>query len=131
MEMDPVRIREQAKVLAKTLKPLRTNRTLRMMAKEFAAAWWDESCKLGDGEYATREEKEFAKHRSAMFRAAWPDQKVYVTLCWPHFYKQARSQAVAMLGPTSGVSEHMKARIYDDVLDDFEKQSGAPKRRFR
>lgn len=122
IELDVVKAREVAKQAARTLKPLRTERTLRMMAKEFAAAWWDESIAQGaieamPGIPATMN----PKHRSDMFRAMWPDRQVYVTICWPHFYRLARSQALSMLAPTSGVSEHMKARIFDAIVEDREK----------
>lgn len=124
IETDVVKAREVAKQAARTLKPLRTERTLRMMAKEMAGAWWDESVKIADAEKLdslTPEEKAFARKRSDMFRAMWPDQKIYVTICWPHFYKMARQQAISMLDANSGIAEHMKARIYDAVCEDFNK----------
>lgn len=122
IDLDVVRAREVARQAARTLKPLRTERTLRMMAKEFAGAWWDESISQGaleamPGIPAT----ENPQHRSDMFRAMWPDRQVYVTICWPHFYVLARKQALSMLGPDSGVSEHMKARIFDAIVEDREK----------
>jgi len=121
IELDIVKAREVAKLAAKTLKPLRTEHTIRTLAKEFAAAWWDESTKLGDGVYATQDETEFAKKRSDMFRAMWPDQRIYVSICWPHFYKIARKQMISMLDVHSGTSEVMKARIFDAIIEDREK----------
>lgn len=118
IETDFVKAREIAKTAAQTLKPLRTERTIRMLAKEMAAAWWDESLKGMTAPPPGLPETYDPEVRSEMFRRMWPDQRVYVTICWPHFYKMARSQMVGMLDANSGVSDHMKWRIYEAVMED-------------
>jgi hypothetical protein len=117
IETDLVKAREVAKQAAQTLRPLRTERTIRMLAKEMAAAWWDESIEGMTAPPPGVPENYDPNVRSEMFRGMWPDQQVYVTICWPHFYKEARRQMVMMLGRTD-VSETMKARIYDAIMED-------------
>jgi len=119
IETDFVKAREVAKTAARTLRPLRTERTIRMLAKEMAAAWWDESLKGTTAPPPGTPENYDPAVRSEMFRRMWPDQQVYVTLCWPFFYKMARTQMIGMLDASSGVSEHMKARIWEAIQEDW------------
>src|SRR5215475_15214693 len=117
IETDLIKAREVAKTAARTLKPLRTERTTRMMAKEMAAAWWDESIKGMTAPPPGTPENYHPNVRSELFRKMWPDRQVYVTICWPHFYKPARQQMISMLG-RNDVSEVMKVRIYEAIMED-------------
>lgn len=90
-----------------------------MLAKEMAAAWWDESLKGNTAPPPGVPETYSPEVRSKAFRETWPDQRVYVIMCWPHFYKQARTQLISMLDQNSGVSEIMKERIWAAVQEDF------------
>jgi hypothetical protein len=118
-ETDIAAAREVAKLAARTLKPLRTERTIRMLAKEMAAAWWEESLKANTAPPPGVPETYSPEVRSEMFRRMWPDQRVYVIICWPHFYRRAREQMISMLHHESGVNDHLKARIFDAVLEDW------------
>jgi hypothetical protein len=118
IETDLIKAREVAAQAARTLRPLRTERTIRMLAKEMAAAWWDESLQGMTAPPPGVPENYDPNVRSEAFRQMWPDQRVYVTLCWPYFYKNARQQMIAMLDPHSGVSEIMKSRIYEAIMED-------------
>ncbi len=117
IETDLVKAREVAKQAAQALRPLRTERTIRVLAKEMAAAWWDESIEAMTAPPPGTPEAYDPNVRSEMFRRMWPDRQVYVTICWPHFYKPARQQMVGMLG-RSDISELMKSRIYDAIMED-------------
>jgi hypothetical protein len=84
-----------------------TVRLIRMMAKEFAGQYYEQ------------------EQRSLRFRRTWPAQDVYVARNWSHFYKIAR-EAVAALLHRPGYPEHLKEAIYRDLLEEQERQHGAP-----
>lgn len=119
IEKDVVAAREVAKQVAQTLRPLRTEQTIRQLAKEMAAAWWDESLKGNTAPPPGVPETYDPNVRSEMFRRTWPDQRIYVQICWPHFYKPARQQMIAMLDAHSGVSDAMKERIWGAIQEDW------------
>lgn len=115
---DIIKAREVTKQAAQTLRPLRTEQTTRHLAKSMCKAWWDESI---NAEHVGLN-ADLGKQRTEMFRAMWPDRKIYVTLCWPFFYKTARQQMVSMLHSTSGVSDIMKERIHAAVMEDMQEK---------
>lgn len=119
IETDFVKAREVAAIAARTLGPLRTVRTIRILAKEMAAAWWDESLKGNTAPPPGVPETYNPAVRSKAFRRMWPDQQVYVRINWKHFYKTARTQMIGMLDANSGVSDVMKKRIWAAVQEDF------------
>lgn len=117
LPLDIEKARELAKEAARTIKPLRTEQTIRHAAKDFAAAWWDES--INSEQLCLN--SDLGRARTAAFRAMWPDRKIYVTLCWPFFYKVARDHLISMLGNPQ-VSEYMKERIHAAILEDRNKK---------
>lgn len=119
IETDIVKAREVAKAAARMIKPLRTEQTIRTLAKEMAAAWWDESLKGNTEPPPGTPENYDPNVRSEAFRRMWPDQRIYVTICWPHFYKEARRLMIGMLDANSGVSDIMKERIWAAVQEDW------------
>lgn len=113
---DIVKAREVTKQAAQTIRPLRTEQTTRHLAKSMCKAWWDESI---NSEKVPGMNADLGQQRTEMFRAMWPDRKIYVTLCWPFFYVAARKQMISMLHHESGVSAVMKERIHAAVLEDM------------
>lgn len=97
------------------------NRTVRMLAKEVASAFYDQE-------------------RSPAFRATFPTLKHYLTGVWVlkdgttqiktpgwhHHVGQARQMLVRMLGQSDErIKPHLKEAIFDDIIDDRNRQEAA------
>ena len=86
-----------------------TERTVRMMAKEFAGKFYEEN------------------QRSLRFRRTWPDQLDYVNKNWPHFADISVQTLGAMLHKSdSEVPPHRKEEIYRALLEQHEKEARSP-----
>jgi hypothetical protein len=131
-QQDVVLARDAAKSLAMMQRPLRTERTIRTLAKEMADLCWDNPALLFEwnlqhvgeqtlfnGVGMRLAEKDWPDGWRMTYRVLWPDVKVHRMLMWPRFYRAARERLISMLDHRSGVNEHMKARIYDAVLEDW------------
>ncbi len=81
-----------------------TERTVRMLAKEFAGKFYEES------------------QRSLRFRQTWPDQQVYVNKNWPHFV-DISVQALGAMLHQPGIPEHRKEAIYDALVEQSQKEA--------
>lgn len=84
-----------------------TERTVRMMAKEFAGKFYEES------------------QRSLRFRRQWPEQDRYVAQNWPHFVDIA-VQALGALLHQPGVPEHRKQAIYEALIEQAAREASSP-----
>ena len=84
-----------------------TERTVRMLAKEFAGKFYEEN------------------QRTLRFRRTWPDQQVYVNANWPHFVDISVQTLGAMLHRRD-VPEHRKEEIYRALIEQSEKEGRSP-----
>lgn len=129
---DVVAAREVATLAARTLRPLRTEQTIRTLAKEIADLVWENPALLFEMNAQTIDEqtlfngvalrlaeKDWPDGWRMTYRVLWPDSRVHRTLLWPRFYKIARQRMISMLHHDSGVNEHLKARIFDAVQEDW------------
>ena len=134
IESDISHAREIAKTAARTLKPLRTERTIRMLAKELSGLVWENPALLFELDLQTIEEqmlfngvaihlaeKDWPEGWRRTYHVLWPDQQIHAQLLWPRFYKAARAKLLTMLHHESSTTEHMKARIFEAICEDREK----------
>jgi hypothetical protein len=134
-QKDVVAAREVARIAARTLRPLRTERTIRTCAKEIADQVWENPWLLVEKDLLTVEEqttfngvtmhlakKDWPDGWRMTYRVLWPDSQVHRIIMWPRFYKAARTQLISMLDAKSGTSELMKERIHLAIVEDFEKR---------
>ena len=114
-----------------------TERTIRMMAKEFAGEFYEQSSR---SERFRRGEdlvmvtavvqteagpREIAKR--IPFKQAFPNAKAYVAASWPHWVAYAREKMVEMLAMSDErVPSVMKERIAAAIIEDREKQIKNP-----
>jgi hypothetical protein len=84
-----------------------TERTVRMLAKEFAGKFYEET------------------QRSLRFRRTWPNQDQYVAQNWPHFV-DISVQALGAMLHQPGVPEHRKQAIYQALIDQNEREARSP-----
>jgi hypothetical protein len=137
-EKDVGLARETAKEIARLNKPLRTERTIRTLAKEMADLVWEQpdllfewnmqniaEQTLFNGVGMRLAEKDWDEGWRMTYRFLWPDVQVHRIIMWPRFYKKARERLISMLHHESGVTEHMKARIFDAVLEDWNQKGNA------
>lgn len=127
---DLVKAREIAKVEARTIRPLRTERTTRNFAKEIADLVWENPYTLFEKGIQRFDEQilfdkiskylqpsDWPEGWRRAYRMMWPDVQIHRQLCWPRFYSLARKAMAEMLGRPD-VPEVMKARIYDAIMED-------------
>lgn len=84
-----------------------TERTVRMLAKEFAGKFYEEG------------------QRSLRFRRTWPDQDAYVAQNWPHFV-DISVQSLGALLHQPGVPEHRKQAIYEALIEHARREAESP-----
>ena len=102
--------------------PYRVPRMLRHLAKEIAGQFYDGHQRHSAPPLDFRKElvhMDVMADRSKEFRTMFPNQRLYVLWMWPYFVKLAREWQVAMLGMPH-ISEHMKERIYECHLADYD-----------
>ena len=127
---DLVKARELATVEARTLRPLRTERTTRSFAKKIADLVWENPYTLFEkGMQKFEEQVLLEKIRPYLqtadlpdgwrrtYRMMWPDVRIHQQPCWPRFYTVARNSMAEMLG-RHDISGVMKTRIYDAIMED-------------
>ena len=91
-----------------------TVKLIRMWAKDLAGAFYD------DQQSPFRPEQ---KHRSEAFRRFAGTEKEFIQNHWTDFVDLARKTLAAMLqAPEGRVSEHMKNKIMEALLEDREQQ---------
>jgi hypothetical protein len=108
-----------------------TERTIRNMAKEFAAAWYEQNSRterFRKGEdkvnaYTVVETPQGPQQAivKVPFRVAFPDAKSYANAAWPHWVTFARQKMAEMLKPDSTTSERLKHCIADALIEENEK----------
>jgi hypothetical protein len=131
-QTDVVKARDVAKLAARTLRPLRTEQTIRTLAKEIADLVWENPALLFEMNAQTIDEqtlfngvalrlaeKDWPDGWRMTYRVLWPDSRVHRQLLWPRFYKIARARLVGMLDAKSGTSEVMKERIFAAIQEDW------------
>lgn len=84
-----------------------TERTVRMLAKEFAGKFYEEG------------------QRSLRFRRTWPDQQIYVNKNWPHFV-DISVQTLGQMLHQPGIPEHRKQAIYEALIEQSQKEARSP-----
>lgn len=87
-----------------------TERTVRMVSKELAGAYYENETVGGEN-----------KTKSDRFRALWPDVKTFIGRNWPSFVKMARELMVAQLND-KGTSEPVKMAIADALIEDRKRE---------
>jgi hypothetical protein len=113
-----------------------TERTIRMLAKQMAGAFYEgsRSGRFREGEDLV--DVFFVKQtgigpvecsKKVPLREAFPNAKAYVEGYWPHWYDAARLALVNMLAAPDGrITPHMKDGIADALIEDREKQLKNP-----